>query len=33
MADGGHLDFQDVCHTNHSNATFNGLLDTENIWL
>ena len=33
MADGGHLDFQDVCCTHPSNFTFNGLLDPENIWL
>ena len=33
MADGGHLEFQDVCYTNHSNCAFNGLLDPENIWL
>ena len=33
MADGGHLEFQDVCYTNHSNFTFNGLLDPEYIWL
>ena len=33
MAEGGHLEFQDVCHTNHSNLTCNGLLDPENIWL
>ena len=29
MADGGHLEFQYVCYTNHSNFTFNGLLDPE----
>ena len=33
MADGGHLEFQYVCYTNHSNFTFNGLLDPEYIWL
>ena len=26
MADGGHPDLQDVCYTNHSNFTCNGLL-------
>ena len=31
MADGGHLEFKDVCYTKHSNFTFNGLLDPENI--
>ena len=29
MADGGHLEFQDVCYTNYSKFTFNGLLDPE----
>ena len=29
----GHLELQDACYTNHSNFTFNGLLDPENIWL
>ena len=29
MEDSGHLEFQDVCYTNHSNCTFNGLLDPE----
>ena len=33
MADGCHLDFQDVYYTNHSNFTCNGLLNPENIWL
>ena len=33
MADGGHLEFQYICYTNHSNFTFNGLLDPEYIWL
>ena len=33
MEDIGHLEFQDACYTNHSNCTFNGLLDPENIWL
>ena len=29
MADGGNLEFQDVCYTNHSKFTFNELLDPE----
>ena len=29
MADGGHLEFQYVCYTNHYNFTFNGLLDPD----
>ena len=33
MEDSGHLEFQDVCCTNHFNFTLNGLLDPENIWL
>ena len=31
MEDSGHLELQDACYTNHSNLTFNGLLDPENI--
>ena len=33
MEDSGHLEFQDVCYTNHSNFTLNGFLDPENIWI